>query len=162
MDKSRARRASILRVPRYVRNLNALAESCGLVVRTYGTVKDGTEFLCADWVGSMAQLLSTGLIARGHRFPQTVGMLTIPRGEHWSRHPLLKGIVKLNGDNVLYEIDCGPMPNDLTMKGDIEIASGNSGSIYHGSPAGLLATGICAIHQLATGKRTLKREANRL
>jgi hypothetical protein len=67
-------------LPRFVRNLNSLAERCGLTVTVEIDTYEGEseERLFTEWQGTKDQLVATGLLNPSYRFPAKRGSLSIP------------------------------------------------------------------------------------
>jgi hypothetical protein len=146
-----------LLVPRYVRNLNALAERCGMVTRNFARApKDEDELptLRGEWQGTTAQLVSTGLFAES-MVERMLGLrqhsrFVSSRGS--SSHPEL-GVVVGNvapteDGGIVYEINFDELPRAIRSEGTIEILEYQDWTGFHGLPADLLASGRCTARQM--------------
>jgi hypothetical protein len=133
------------RLPRYVRNLNAWAESFGLGVEmgVYPYDNDPEERLWAKWSGSRGQLLDLVAPVPSYRLPLRRGHLVVPRGAQSARpHCLLGGDVTVDGDQVALEIDFGPPVYTLANHNGIETITYAEEILHHGSREALLAMGV--------------------
>lgn len=152
-----------LLVPRYVRNLNTLAERCGMAVAVsvdqYAPDEqqwvdvEGDYYLAAEWAGTRAQLAMLGL------FTQAKLLNCSPIGRDARRRVStrdLSGIMETKGDRVAIELDFGEVPREITMLGRVEVITYADEVAYHGSPDDLLAAKVCSAKDLPMTKRRRK------
>jgi hypothetical protein len=146
------------RVPRHIANLNALAEQHGLAVQlVVEPYTDNPELrLWARWSGPRAAFLDLVQPVASYRLPLSRGTLNVPGGAgHYSRTALVSGVVTVEADNVVFEIDFGAPEVSIEQQGDVEIARSANEITYHGTSEGLIAVGIPR-ERLPTGKRPAK------
>ena len=104
------------RIPRYIGNLNALPSNAGLVVEM--TVKpyddDPLIRLWSRWCGA----------------------------RDYGHNALISGDVIVSGNEVLFEIDFGAPDFTIADVAGVQIVSYVDETLYHGTPAALMALGI--------------------
>jgi hypothetical protein len=154
-----ARTTAVSLIPRYVANLNALAERHGLtatvVVEPYDN--DPEVRLWGKWRGTRANFLSLVQPVASYHLPLSRGRLNIPGGAWFAVNPLLTGDVTVAGDQVEYAIDFGPGEYAITECGDVEVVTSADETAYHGAADALLALGIPQ-SRLPVGKRNGKKD----
>jgi hypothetical protein len=148
--------AAPLRIPRFINNLNEFAVSNGLsvAVRIEPYSNDPEIRLWSQWRGTKAQLLSLGLLQPSQHFPLTRGTFTVPSCERSWGNPLLHGDITVSGEQVEWDINCGPADFTITERGGLEIVTYADETVFHGSDEDLVRSGICDRRRLPTGKRT--------
>jgi hypothetical protein len=152
--------------PRYIQNLNAMAERLGLSVsmsvRTYDSqpanfwhpdFEPHSHQLLATWRGTRAQLLAFPGIAPSYHLPQSSGLLRVG----WYRAQLLYGYVTVQGDSVTYEAQFGPVPDRIEDRAGAQIIVHAHEMQLHGERSTLIAAGMATDRQLPRdGKRRLR------
>jgi hypothetical protein len=133
------------RIPRYIGNLNALAENARMAVEMavepYGN--DPALRLWSSWRGARDAFLSLVQPVASYHLPLTQGRLNIPGGSaYYAHNALVSGDVIVTGDDVLYQIDFGPPVFTISDAAGVEIVSYADETLYHGAPAALIALGI--------------------
>jgi hypothetical protein len=143
-------------IPRYMRNLNRLAERTGLTVDVHVApyTNDPEVRLWSEWAGTEAQFRATGLFVPSQRFPMGAGILEIPSSTLWVCC-LAKGSVDVTGAIARWSIDCGPTLYSVEEKHGVEIITYAEEAIYHGSFEALLGAGVPR-KRLPSGKRNAK------
>lgn len=159
-------RAEALLVPRYVQNLNALAEHHGLSTRVYvARYKKESEgpMIFAEWMGTKESLFSMGLLTPHQQLPLQYlpsprkREFCVPSSSGWDWHPLLRGQITVVGDDgVLVELDFDEVPQGIRMIGDVEVVSYRTEIASHGTAEALIEAKVCEHKQLPTGKHTRK------
>lgn len=151
-----------LAVPRYIRNLNAIAERAGMTVtmRAASVPEQPEPNLMARWEGTLEQLAATGLLV-----PHTVRRLrwasassTHASGARCQLSGLsgdVSGEARVSGDRIVWEINWGPIDYSIEQRGEVEIVTHSCEIVYHGSAAALEGAGIPR-KRLPTGKHTAK------
>jgi hypothetical protein len=79
--------------------------------------------------------------------------LCVPSGNSW--HTLLMGEARVSNDQVVWDIDFGPMLYSIEQRGDVEIVTYPWELVFHGSAEALMGAGIARKH-LPTGERVSK------
>lgn len=129
------------RVPRYIGNLNELAVSAGLTVEM--AVEPCSNRLWSKWRGAQAAFLALVQPVASYRLPLSRGRLNIPGGAgYYATNALISGDVTVSGNDVLFEIDFGPVELSIADAAGVEIVSYADETLYHGAPAALIALGI--------------------
>jgi hypothetical protein len=134
-----------VRIPRYIGNLNALAVDAGLTVEMeVGPYSNGSEIrLWSNWRGAQATFLALVQPVASYRLPLSRGRLNIPGGAgYYAPNALVSGDVIVSGTDVLFQIDFGPPEFTIADAAGVEIVSYADETLYHGSPAALMALGI--------------------
>ncbi len=136
-------RASELLVPRYLRNLNVAAASYGLEtsIRSgaglfHPDLEANRSALLLEWRGTRNQLRALPCVLPSWSIPLERRRLNTRWGT--------EGYVELVGDEVLYTIDAGAVPDSISFSDDVEISQWPTYTAYHGAVAGLIAAGIDA------------------
>jgi hypothetical protein len=150
-----------LLVPRYVANLNRLAELQGMTVRPY--VEEyvdapGRFALSVDWLGTRAQFFALGLITSHQRWPierMPSGRreFCYPQDAGFAACPILRGHAEVEGESIKVELLFCDAPRRLSMIGDVEVIDCNDEVGYHGNAEALVATKVCTKKELPTGVR---------
>jgi hypothetical protein len=146
------------RIPRFVRNLNALAEQHGLAVRmaVEPYANDPELRLWATWSGSRAAFLNLVQPVASYHLPLSRGKLSIPGGGgYYCSNSLLTGTVTVAGDDIVFVIDFGPADFTLAEKRGVEIIRTAKEISYHGTADELVGAGIPR-DRLPIGKRAAK------
>lgn len=135
----------VARIPRHIGNLNAMAKAAGLAVEVAlepcGT--DPALRLVSKWRGARDAFLSLVQPVASYRLPLSCGYLNIPGGAgYYGPNALISGSVMVTGNDVLFEIDFGPAEFTVTDAAGVEIVSYADETLFHGTPAALLALGI--------------------
>ncbi len=169
-----------LLVPRYVRNLCAIAERHGMATSVRVDRHDDTQqfdynisewvdvpgdyYLAAEWTGTKKQLFNLGLLTPSKLRPFRRGepdcrrALRIP---DCGSMPVLWGSIKSSSDNVTVTLDFGEVPREIRCADDIEVLRYADAFAYHGAPDALLAIKACEQAHLP-GKHGSKRGGARL
>jgi hypothetical protein len=136
-----------LLIPRFVQDLNVIAERVGLSVLV--AAADGK--LVATWRGSKKQMRATGLLTPGYRFPY---------GRCPFKNTMIEGsmIVERRGV-VRAEVYCGEIPNKIEHKGDIEVIHYKNETAYHGPREALIAGHVCEEKQFP-GPKHRRRQSH--
>jgi hypothetical protein len=154
------------RVPRYVRDLNELAEVRGIAVSTlFGAGDRNPEIrLWAKWTGACHQLQSVGLLAR-HQLARLMWSsprprrltFTVPSSEPWWCNPLLQGEIEVTGDLFEWRLDFGPGEFSVADRGwgDVEAVTYANEVRLYGSAEALVRAGVDRA-RLPLGMRTAK------
>jgi hypothetical protein len=160
-------------VPRYVRDLNLLAEAHGIVTSVFLAPYDdgGPEIrLWARWIGDREELKSLGLLAPsqlrllapwGDNSARLRRFLTVPSSEPAWLHPLLKGEIEVGGDRFDWNLDFGSCEFSITQRGEVEAITYSDEVLLHGTASALIAAGI-EKSRLAIGRRLAKKERDGL
>jgi hypothetical protein len=132
------------RLPRFIENLNSLALAHGLTVTmAVEPYENDPEIrLWGKWSGTRAQLLEIVQPVRSYHLPLACGQLTVPGGAGYCANPLITGTVRVDGDQVLYEVDFGPSDFSISEAAGVEIITSRKEIAYHGTAAALLAVGV--------------------
>jgi hypothetical protein len=157
------------RVPRYVRDLNELANVRGITTSTlFGPDENHPETrLWSIWTGDFHQLQSVGLLAR-HQIARLMNpikpsrrgrhrMLTVPGSEPPWCNPLLQGEIEVAGDRFRWRLDFGSAVFSIANRGwgDVEaITCANEVRLY-GSAEALVRVGLDEA-RLPVGARTAR------
>jgi hypothetical protein len=117
----------------------------------------GEHYLAAKWVGTRAELNSTGLLTPAQlRYCSPVERNAKRRvGTHD-----LMGVMTTSGDSVVLELDFGEVAREIDMLGNIEVAKYANEVSYHGSADELVAAKVCSRKQLP-GPVARRRRAKR-
>jgi hypothetical protein len=133
------------RIPRYVSKLNAMAVEAGLAVEmAVEPYSDDPELrLFSKWRGPRAAFLALVNPVASYRLPLCRGTLNIPGGSgYYSRNALISGVVVVSGDEVVFEIDFGPLTFAIMETAGVQIVTYEDEIVYHADPETLLAFGI--------------------
>lgn len=133
------------KIPRYIDNLNAMAAGAGLAVdlAVESRGDDPVPRLVSRWRGGRDAFLALVQPVASYRLPLSCGHLNIPGGAgYYSPNAIVSGIVTVTGNDVLFEIDFGPAEFTVTDAAGVEILSYADETLYHGTPAALIALGI--------------------
>jgi hypothetical protein len=150
-------------IPRYVRDLNELAELHGIATSTlFAPDDDSAEIrLWANWRGVCPQLQSVGLLAR-HQLARLMWLpprftLTVPSGEPRWCHRLLHGEIEVTGDVFEWRLNFGPGEFSVTDRGwgDVEAVTYVEEILLYGSAEALIRAGVDRT-RLPLGKRAAK------
>lgn len=162
-------------IPRYVRNLNAIAERCGLrttvsigqIPQEWGLDPIGDSWARGDvvlsfWEGSVEDLLSTNLLRPSYRLPLNVGWISFPTAS--IRRVAIErltaaGVVYVSGKSVRVELYCGPLPLGLSEVGEVQVIDYAETLVYHGAERALVDGGICTARQIP-GKSPSRQQKN--
>jgi hypothetical protein len=147
--------AILAHLPRFIENLNAMAREHGMTAEMFvEPYSDHPEIrLWAKWRGTREQLLALAKPVRSYHLPLSRGSLYIPGGsQYYAPKSLLGGIVSVNGDEVLFEVDFGPSDFTVADIAGVEVISYVDEVLYHGPPAALIGLGIERA-RLPMGKR---------
>jgi hypothetical protein len=125
--------------------LNALPSNAGLVVEM--TVKpyddDPLIRLWSRWCGARDTFLALVQPVASYRLPLSRGWLNIPGGAgYYGHNALISGDVIVSGNEVLFEIDFGAPDFTIADVAGVQIVSYVDETLYHGTPAALMALGI--------------------
>jgi len=143
-------------LPRFVRNLNAFAETHGLTthlsVEPYSN--DPELRVWGQWDGTKSQLISLGLLAPWQQrllaIDGDVDHFSVPAGD--KINPLIAGPLTVRGDIISIAIDFGPPIYTLADRCGAQIVTYADEVLYHGTAAELIAAGVCAA-RLPCGKQ---------
>lgn len=133
------------RIPRYIGNLNAMATAAGLAVELAAEPldKDPALRLVSKWRGARDPFLALVQPVASYHLPLSCGRLNIPGGAaYYAPKALISGNVFVTDNQVLFEIDFGPIEFTVTAAAGVEIVSYADETLYHGAPAELVAFGI--------------------
>ena len=161
-------------IPRFVRELNRVAEQQGLGVSIrIGPVPDWWpvseyawakgDVVLSNWAGTKAQFAATGLVPLGYRTPSSRGWFCVPH--HGARQvakcrPHLCGFIAVTGNTVEVELYGGPKPERITTIGAVEICESDNFIVVHGAAEALIAGRFCDATQMP-GKRSTQCAPNR-
>lgn len=151
-------------LPRFVRNLNALAEAHGFSTRmSVEPYSDSPKLrLWARWEGTKSQLISLGLLTPSQQRLLTtdcdLNCFSVPHSARWL-NPLIGGGLTVTGDTVALDIDFGPPTYLLTEQQGVEVVTYPNDVLYHGTSAALIGAGIPAA-RLPSGKRLARQSYN--
>jgi hypothetical protein len=135
----------LARIPQYIGNLNTFAVNAGLTVEIaaepYGNAPEIR--LWSKWRGTQATFLAIVQPIASYRLPLSRGRLNIPGGAaYYAPRALISGDVIVSGNEVLFEIDFGPMEFTIADVAGVEIVSYADDTLYHGVPEALMNLGI--------------------
>ena len=150
-----------LLLPRHMAALNAIAakQSLSVVVTVESYEGETARNILARWSGTREQLFAVGLFTpTQQRLPLSRGTIIVPSSVNWHRYPLLRGYVSVDGPNVVYEVNFGPVPRQIEARGDIEVCLYDDGASYHGSADALIHLGVCNASQLPLGRVRWNRD----
>jgi len=133
------------KIPRHIGNLNTMASGAGLAVETVVEPcgKDPALRLVSKWRGARDAFLALVQPVASYRLPLSCGQLNIPGGAgYYGPNAIVGGTVTVTGNDVLFEIDFGPAEFEVMDAAGVEIVSYADETLYHGTPAALIALGI--------------------
>lgn len=134
-------------VPRFVRNLNALAEQHGMKTSTEIDGYEGNEsarVLWSVWEGTEAQLRATNLFKPNFHIRPTRTRFDVPPSSPCELPIVTGSILRGEGDLLKVECDFGPPPKAIANKGDVEIVEYDDAVVYHGTREALLGERLCS------------------
>ncbi len=150
--------------PRYILNLNSLADHHGLrtsvfVGRSLGGWKPSDRHILCEWTGTREQLVSTELFTP----KAAAATLYLPDGErqctvppHDAMRPMLYGHLRLEGRNFRWLIDHGPAPLSIEHRQGLEIMRYETFVRWHGCAEDLMAARVCERRQLPAGRNSTR------
>lgn len=143
------------RLPRYVQNLAALAESCGLTTspKIEPCSNDPELRLWLVCTGTRESTLAFIKPIASWHVPLTRGSIWIPGGSK-SGHAIANGGLTVRGEYLELELDAGPGEYSIEERRGVEALRTPCALIYHGSAAQLVEAGIDP-KRLPLGKRPL-------
>jgi hypothetical protein len=153
------------RIPRYVRNLNALAERHGISVNVTNEPYDNDPEirLWSEWSGTCEQFLATGLFVPSQArlllsltafHSHSDSTLTVPTSP--TPPCLLAGKLTVGGNQVLWKIDSGPAQYTVSERCRVEIVTYADIVAYHGTTEDLVIARVCDRKCLPVGKRPFR------
>lgn len=163
-------------IPRFVRNLNAIAERCGMrtsvsigqIPQEWRIPSESLgdyswargDVVLSFWEGSVAELHSTNLLLPSYRIPLSVGWISFPTTSIHRvgiERPVAAGFVHVSGKSARVELYCGPLPLGLSEVGGVQVIDYAEALAYHGEGRALVNGGICTARQIP-GKNPSRQE----
>lgn len=147
-------------VPRYIRNINAIAQQAGISVNVCVAPYDNSTNvrLWSEWKGNRDQLFSTALLTTAQRKPLfwdcTRTLILSSAGGHRD-NACLSGEIRARDGHFEWDIDCGPITYGLEERDGAEIVVYADYTLYHGTQDELIGLGV-EPKRLPTGPRAVK------
>lgn len=152
-----------LRVPRFVRALNDIAERAGFATEVgIGKIWENDEapYIVSTWRGTRSaflrlKFLPSFILGKVHGG----GVITWPQEPDY-RYCVIRGVMEVQRSRLELRLSGGPIPNAIRTDDEVEIVEYADQTAYHGSKDALMAAGICTEKQLPSETQRRRRKGS--